>query len=135
MEFIRLWEEEGVTIPEPYKRNLKVLFAPDKHNVEEISFNQALIYPHSRTDYHKHDRPELILILSGRGYSVCDDKRTELEPEVGMWVRKGEMHKIVNISDETMKLCTVFIPPYTSEQLYGSCLATAKKADEDQKNG
>jgi hypothetical protein len=53
METVRFWEEEGVTIPEPYKRHLKVLLAPNLRNVKEMSLNQALIYPQSRTDYHR----------------------------------------------------------------------------------
>lgn len=128
MEIVRIWEEEGVTVPKPYNRHLKVLLAPDKKNVQEISFNQALIYPLSKTDYHTHDRPELILIVAGRGISVCDGVETPIKPETALWIREGEMHQIINTGEETMKLATVFIPPYTSEQLYGTCMKAADDA-------
>ena len=128
MEVIRCWEEEGVTIPEPYKRHIKILFAPDKNNVQEISFNHALIYPKSKTDYHKHDRPELITVLSGRGISICNGVETPIELDMALWIRKGEMHQIVNTGEESMKLATVFIPPYTEKQLHQSCLDAAEKA-------
>jgi mannose-6-phosphate isomerase-like protein (cupin superfamily) len=133
MEIVRIWEEEGVTVPKPYNRHLKVLLAPDKKNVHEISFNQALIYPHSKTDYHTHDRPELILIVTGRGISVCDGVETPIEPETALWIRKGEMHQIINTGEDTMKLATVFIPPYTSEELYGTCMKAAEDATKAEK--
>lgn len=75
MEVIRCWEEKGVTISEPYKRHIRVMLAPDKRGVTEISFNQALIYPGSKTDYHIHDRPELIYVVSGRESRCAKAKR------------------------------------------------------------
>ena len=60
MEVARAWEEKGVRIPPPYSRTIKMIFAPDRRNVEEASFSLALIDPGSQTDYHAHDRPELI---------------------------------------------------------------------------
>jgi len=116
MEFIRCWEEKGETITEPYKRHIKVMLAPDNRNVPEITFSHAIIYPHSRTDYHKHDRPELILIVSGRGVSVCDGVKTPVEPDVALWVRPGEMHQLINDGEESLKLATVFVPGYTAKE-------------------
>src|SRR4030042_240337 len=113
MELIRCWEEKGETISEPYKRHIKVMLAPDNRNVPEITFSHAIIYPHSRTDYHKHDRPELILIVSGRGISVCDGVQTPVQPDVALWVRPGEMHQLINDGEESLKLATVFVPGYT----------------------
>jgi mannose-6-phosphate isomerase-like protein (cupin superfamily) len=131
MEIIRCWEEEGMTIPEPYKRHLKVFLAPDKRSVSEITFSHAIIYPKSKTDYHKHDRPELIMVLSGRGVSICDGIETPLEPDMALWVKAGEMHQIVNYGEEAMKLATVFIPAYTAEELLGGIMEAAKR---DSKN-
>jgi len=116
MELIRCWEEKGETISEPYKRHIKVMLAPDNRNVPEITFSHAIIYPHSRTDYHKHDRPELILIVSGRGISVCDGVQTPVQPDVALWVRPGEMHQLINDGEESLKLATVFVPGYTAKE-------------------
>ena len=79
MEIARAWEEEGVKIPAPYSRTIKMIFAPDKRNVEEISFSFALIDPGSQTDYHTHDRPELIYVVSGRGISKCEGEEIEVQ--------------------------------------------------------
>lgn len=131
MEIIKSWQEEGVTIPAPYKRHLKIVLAPDRRNVPEITFTFAYIYPQSMTDYHKHDRPELIIVLSGRGKSVCGGVETELEPDMALWVQKDEMHQVVNTNDEMMKLATVFVPAYRADQLLSGIIASAEEAKKD----
>jgi len=131
MEIIKSWQEEGVTIPKPYKRHLKIVLAPDRRNVPEITFTFAYLYPQSMTDYHKHDRPELIIVLSGRGKTVCDGVETDLEPDMALWVQKDEMHQVVNTGDEMMKLATVFVPAYRAEELISGILASAEEAKRD----
>ncbi len=128
MELVKAWEEEGVKIPAPYARTIKVLFAPDKGNVAELTFSFALIDPFSQTDYHTHDRNELIYIVSGRGLAVSEGREVEVQGDVILWVRPGEKHQIVNTGPETLKLATVFIPPYTAKQNYDRCLNAAKAA-------
>lgn len=131
MEIVRAWEEEGVKIPAPYSRTIKMLFAPDKGNVEEISFSFALIDPGGKTDYHTHDRPELIYIVSGRGIAVCEGEETEVQGDTVLWVRAGEKHQMINTSAETLKLATVFVPSYTAEFNYNRCLEAARSLQSD----
>ena len=116
MEIIKCWVEPGETISEPFARHIKVMLAPDRRNVPEITFSHAIIYPNSRTDYHKHDRPELIQILSGRGISIHDGVKTPVEPDMALWVRAGEMHQIINTGEESIKLATIFVPGYTAKE-------------------
>ena len=96
MEIIKCWEEKGEMISEPYKRNIKVMLAPDVRDCKEITFSHAILYPQSQTDYHEHDRPELILILSGFGVAVCEDEETPVKTDMALWVRAGEPHKLIN---------------------------------------
>ena len=131
MEVIKCWTEDGVTVPEPYQRHIKIMLAPDKRDAPEITFSHAIIYPKSKTDYHKHDRPELILIISGRGISICDGNEIPIEPDMALWVRAGEMHQVINTGEETMKLATVFIPGYKSKDLMDGILDAAKKAKKN----
>ena len=131
MEVVRFWEEEGVTVPKPYKRHIKIVLAPDKRNVEEITFSQVLIYPESKTDYHTHDRPELIVVVSGRGKSVCDGKEIRVQPDMALWIKPGEKHQLINDGDEMLKLYTFFTPAYRAEDLLGGILDAASR---DQKN-
>lgn len=130
MEVIKCWEEEGQTISEPYKRHIKVMLAPDTRNVPEITFSHAIIYPHSKTDYHAHDRPELILIVSGRGISVCDGKKIPIEPDMALWVKAGEMHQVINTGEESIKLATVFVPGYTAKENLDRIVKAAEEANK-----
>lgn len=127
MEIVKAWEENGVKIPAPYSRTIKVLFAPDANGVEELTFSFALIDPGGKTDYHTHDRPELIFIVSGRGESLCEGESTSLQADIILWVRAGEKHQIINTGAETLKLATVFVPAYTAQFNYSRCLDAAKQ--------
>lgn len=113
-------------IPAPFSRTIKVLFAPDKGGVNELTFSFALIDPGSQTDYHAHDRPELIYVVSGRGTALCEDRSCPVQGDVVLWVPTGEKHQIKNTGAETLKLATVFIPAYTAEDNYKRCLEAAK---------
>ena len=101
MEVLKFAEEQGVTVPSPYHRHIRVMLAPDRRNVPEITFSQVLLYPESSTDAHAHDRPELIIVTAGRGVSVCEGKKTSIEPEMALWIPAGETHQIINNTDET----------------------------------
>ena len=131
MDIVRCWEEKGVTIPAPYQRHIKVFFAPDCHDVPEMTFTHALIYPQSRTDYHTHDKPELIQIVSGHGIAVCDGVEHEIGPDMALYVRPGEKHQMINTSDEILKLATVFVPGFPSVDNYNRCLKAAEGATNE----
>ena len=92
MEVLRFWEEEGVAVPEPYKRHIKIMLAPDRRNAPELTFSQVLIYPESKTDYHAHDRPELIVVVSGRGKSICDGKEIGVQADMALWIKSLCIH-------------------------------------------
>ena len=127
MEIIKCWEEGGELIPEPFKRTIKVFYGPDKRNVPECNFTQAIIYPGYETHYHLHDRPELIYVISGRGIAVSDNEEYPIEADVVFWVPANVMHKVKNTGDDMLKLATVFIPGYSSTEHLGRL----KKAAED----
>lgn len=131
MEVIKAWEETGVKIPSPYSRTIKVLMAPDRSNVEELTFSFALIDPGGQTDYHTHDRPELIYIVSGQGVSTCEGESIEVKEDVVLWVRAGERHQMKNTGTDVLKLATVFVPAYTAEENYSRCLDAAISMDNN----
>jgi len=130
MEIIKCWEEKGTIIQEPFKRTIKLFLGPDKRNVPECNFTQALIYPGSQTDYHLHDRPELIYVVSGRGIAVCEDVEYPIEADVVFWVPANEMHQVKNTGDDILKLATVFIPGYSSKDHIGRIQKAAEDAQK-----
>lgn len=128
MKIVKAWEEKGVEIPAPYRRQIKVLFAPDKEGVEELTFSHAILPPHGRTDYHFHDRPELIYVVSGIGVCVHEGMETIVREDTALWIPKGEHHQLINTGVDPLKLATVFIPAYTASQNYKRCLDAAGTA-------
>jgi len=134
MRLVKPWEEEGVEIPAPYQRKIKVLFAPDKEDVHELTFSHAILPPQGRTDYHDHDRPELIYIVKGEGICVDNDgNRVPIKEDMAMWVPAGEKHQVINTGYEEIKLATIFIPAYTAKDNYARCRDAALAAQQEQK--
>ncbi len=126
MKLVKPWEEEGVEIPKPYQRKIKVLFAPDKEGVGELTFSHAILPPQGRTDYHDHDRPELIYIVKGEGICIDNDgNKIPIKEDMAMWMPAGEKHQIINNSYEEIKLATIFIPAYTAKENYDRCKEAA----------
>ena len=130
MKIVRAWEEQGVRVPAPYSRTIKVLFAPDRRGTEELTFSFALIDPDGQTDSHTHDRPELIYVVSGRGIYISDGESYQVQGEVVIWAEAGERHQMKNTGPETLKLATVFVPPYKAEHLLGNILTAAEAASK-----
>jgi len=130
MKIVKAWEEKGVEIPAPYRRQIKVIFAPDKEGVEELLFSHAILHVGGKTDYHAHDRPELIYVVSGKGICVHEGEETPVQEDVALWVPKGEQHQMINTGDVPLKLATVFVPAYKASQNYQRCLDAAKAAPD-----
>lgn len=125
MRIAKVAEEEGITVPSPYDRTIKVLFAPDRRGAAEMTFSHVTIPPGGGTDMHEHDRPELIYIISGRAQSTSPDAAVALGPGTALWVESGEMHKLMNTGDDSLTFVTVFAPAYPAETLYAACLERA----------
>lgn len=124
---VRAWEEEGFKVPSPYERVIKHIFAPDKRGINELTFSFAIIPPGSKTHNHKHDRGEVIYVVTGRGEVSIDGETYEIEPDVVLWAPKNVMHQVKNPGEESIKLATVFVPAYESRSLKESILQAAKE--------
>ena len=81
MKVVRAKDEKGATMPAPFVRSIKILFAPDKEQVPEIMLSAVEIPPGGHTDYHDHDRPELICVreIVEDGPAGCDCARCVAE--------------------------------------------------------
>jgi len=128
MKLVKAWEETGVQIPAPYSRRIKVLFAPDKEGVDELTLSHVILPPNGRTDYHAHDRPEMIYVAEGEGVCVHEGQETRIVPDVAMWVLAGEKHQLINTAAGDLKIITVFVPAYNAKQNYERCLKTSQAA-------
>jgi hypothetical protein len=45
MRVAKVEEEKGITVPAPYERTIKVLFAPDRRGAAEMTFSHVTIPP------------------------------------------------------------------------------------------
>jgi len=129
MKLVKAWEEPGVEIPAPFSRRIKVLFAPDKEGVEELTLSHVILPPDGRTDYHAHDRPEMIYVAEGEGVCVHEGQETRIVPDVAMWVLAGEKHQLIDTSAGNLKIITVFVPAYHAKQNYERCLKAAQASE------
>ena len=125
METARTSEERGIQVPAPFSRSIKVLFAPDRRSVDELTLSVVLIDPANGTDNHVHDRPELIYIVSGFGVATIDGTTSSLAADTALFVRAGEWHQITNTGSDQLKLATVFVPGISAEDNYRRCLSAA----------
>jgi mannose-6-phosphate isomerase-like protein (cupin superfamily) len=128
LKLVKAWEEKGVEIPAPYRRQIKVIFAPDKEGVEELTFSHAILPPGGRTDSHHHDRPELIYVVSGKGICVHEGEETAVQEDVALWIPAGEQHQLINSGKVPLKLATVFVPAFKASDNYRRCLDAAEAA-------
>ena len=127
MEVIRFWEEKGIASAEPYKRHVKVVLAPDRRDAKELTFGHVYIYPKSNSDYHKHDRNELVLVLSGRGTLICDNVKTPVEADMAILIRPGEMHQFINEGEDMLKCAFFYTPGYLAKDLMKKITDTSKE--------
>lgn len=127
MKIVKAWEEEGVKIPAPFSRHIKVMLAPDKGGVDELLFSYAILPSEGKTDFHTHDRPELVIVVSGQGICMTDNGKEYICEDMAVWCEAGEGHQIINTGYAPLKLATVFVPGFASQDNYNRCLDAAKK--------
>ncbi len=123
---VKSWEEQGYTVPAPYKREVQHIFAPDKREVKELIFSRVVIPSESQTDNHSHDRGELIYVVTGRGQFSIGEETYDIVADMALWVPKGAVHQIKNIANKPITIVTVFVPPYKSRETKDSILRRAE---------
>jgi mannose-6-phosphate isomerase-like protein (cupin superfamily) len=127
MKAMKLHEVEGVRVPDPYKRTIKILVTPEKDmkplglsvpirvtNAIESrkgTVGVSLIEPGKGMEPHIHkDEDETIFIISGRGEYTFNDTVVEFEPDMVIHVPAGEEHGLRNTGDEMIKQIWFMVP-------------------------
>lgn len=94
-------------------RDHKMIISPDHFGpATEMAFGVANFPPNKHAPEHKHDNAEEILyILSGSGEFYFNGAPEAVEPGTCVYVPRGVVHSINNLSDEILKVVYVFSPP------------------------
>lgn len=128
MTVIRTYNQKPVKIPSPFERIIRVLVAPDTQDiVKDVSVTHCVIAPHSKIDYHDHPGVEMLYITHGRGICNIGKEKFKLEPNVLMICPPKIKHDVHNLSDETLTLVAIFVPPETSDQITRRAERAAKQ--------
>lgn len=120
MAVVQTWKIDGTKVPKPYERVLKVCMSPEEGSTKDFTLIVSLISPKSSTNYHSHDEGgELMYVVTGRGSVTIEGKEHEIAPDTAIFAPLGVRHRLVNSSDETMKVVCVFVPPLPPRYVEG----------------
>ncbi|MBS3969411.1 MAG: cupin domain-containing protein [Clostridia bacterium] len=118
MDFVKkVFEIACKTVPEPDKRNLQLVYTPQQdEEMENFTFLMSTLYPLTgQTDFHIHPVDEMILIITGKGEAIIEDKHYDLEPGSVIYAKAGVQHQCKNYSAESMKMACFYIPALPDE--------------------
>ncbi len=118
---------DGVVIPKPYERLVKVIVDCDTDPVvKDISITMGILAPKSRNDLHKHEGTELLYITTGRGKAVIGDEIFEIKENHLIIAPPGVMHQQINESDETMRMFAIWTPAVSGKDVLERAIEAAK---------
>lgn len=119
---------DGVLIPKPYERFIKVIMAPETQEyVKDISITMGYFSPHCSNDLHSHpEGTEIIYIISGYGKAVVGDKTYDIAPNHLIIAPKDVLHQQINESDATMHLLAIWVPALSGDEVIGRAVKSAE---------
>jgi mannose-6-phosphate isomerase-like protein (cupin superfamily) len=118
---------DGVKVPPPNERILKVVLSPEIGNITECTVLLSLISPRNSTGTHTHVSDEIMYVASGRGVGRVADEKMELREDMVVFAPKGVEHGIENTGDETLKLICFYTPPLKPAGYFETAIAKAKE--------
>lgn len=120
---------EGVVVPAPFERYIKVIVAPDiQQEIQDISITMGIIAPHSQNDMHLHEEgAELLYIATGYGKAIVGDETCVIKENSLIIAPKGVWHQQINESDETMRMLAIWTPAVTGKEVLERAFAAAKR--------
>lgn len=99
----------------------RVLFTTERSQLVVMS-----VLPGDDIGLEVHDLDQVLVFVSGKGYSLLAGERRALGPGTVVVVPAGVEHNIVNDGDTPLKLYTVYAPP---EHADGTIHRTKAEAD------
>ncbi|MDI9594623.1 MAG: AraC family ligand binding domain-containing protein [Atribacterota bacterium] len=126
MKIKKSQELNGIQVPKPFSRKVRVIFSPDVDVECGCNLIRATIFPFSKTDYRHRDRTEIVFIVSGKGTFVCNDQEYSIESESALLIEKGDKIQIINTENQNLDLVSFYPNPYNSYDIYQKLLEAAE---------
>ncbi len=124
---IKAWKAEGVEVPPPNARVLRVLISPEATGHKHLTLLTSTLHPRSSTGKHTHDVDEFMYVVTGRGESTTGDESELIEPDTLVVAPANVTHEIRNTGDESLNLFCVFAPPLKPSGYIAKAVEAAKK--------
>ena len=105
------WEIEGFEPAPPYNRNLKVVMAPETHEIKSFAIIMVTFPPGVQSDLHCHDGEEFWIITEGRAEFTIGEERFMAEPGMVVFSPPKIKHQITNTGKDTFIAYSVHCPP------------------------
>ena len=115
MPVFSVWKINGVRVPKPNERILKIIMSPETTGTQELTLTASLIPLSSTTGSHTHESNEIMYVAHGRGEFILNGKSTPVQADQVAFAPKGSTHEMRNAGEETVKLICVFYPPLKAE--------------------
>ncbi len=101
-------KQEKICIKE-FKGGLGELFLK-KFEDDSVKIMNSFLSKGSTIGLHTHTCDnEIIYVISGTGYVVCDGVREELKPKTVHYCPKNSEHTIVNDGDEELQMYAIVV--------------------------
>ena len=100
-------------MPEPHKRELKVLLSPSLQvDVEGLSVGMTILPSGKSSSFHSHDvECETWIIVSGEGEVRVGEERELVGPESVVFLPRNIKHQIINNGQEPLRMFWIYTPP------------------------
>lgn len=108
----------------------RVLFTTERTQLVLMSVN-----PGDDIGLEVHHLDQVLVFVSGTGYSLLDGKRGPIGPGTVVVVPAGTEHNFVNTGDEPLKLFTVYAPPEHPDGTVHRTKAEAEAAEAAEHAG
>ena len=104
---------KSFVMPEPHKRELKVLLSPSLQvDVEGLSVGMTILPPGKSSSFHSHDvECETWIIVSGEGEVRVGEERELVGPESVVFLPRNIKHQIINTGQEPLRMFWIYTPP------------------------
>lgn len=80
-------------------------------NDEDIQFGLWELAPRATYHGHKHDAPEIYFITAGKARWTVGEESREVTRGMTIYTRPGRVHKMVNLTDESVRAIWVWWAP------------------------